>query len=1671
MSIVNSQLTPFPLPEDTSAKRFVAELVESGVEPVEAEQAVKLAGAQSQWHYTHLNHLKKAMQESLERIHSEMRDSRVTRQIIEQSLVDVLRAKNIQLPSSLRQQWIAQLMRYANCPDDRQERSLHKAIGDGIILGKHSQTGEDIIFPYSQRPGSVYILGGTQTGKSSILIQIALGDIQRGHSVFFFDPHWSAIEAVLAAMPEDRLKDTIILEFGRDFEPGEPRVHFGLNLLVRTQGSIDLDKSRLMDVFKRLWGHEAGEEASWGPRLENILRNCSLVFLHNPGLTLAEFVEFLRNDLFRERLVANIPDVGEGHFIREFWLKDFAQQYKAEREKWISPVMTRLYSLLTSKEIMYMLAQSDTTLRFREWMDSGKIVLCHISRDTIGDDTRFIGTMIVAELVKAIRSRNPGESYRLCSILIDEFQNFASSEFTHALPETLKFGADFILSTQFYRQLEDEERGAVDQLPHQITLRCSYKDALDRAYLYAQPGMPLYQEQRKLMISPTPVDTIVQHQPHADNFVNEFFKPWREMVKTAKGSIREGEIPGDTSTSVSARGRTVRSYTYTRPTRSWSNRAEVLIAETSLDIMNDFLYHVMVKGNPFCIVPHSLFQTWCYGLNSGQIGDYGIWLTQTIIDHQVRQPTDAQVRAYTALWEAPDEASLSIALRVYEQEARQYFHEELGTAVTDFVNAVRTIAGETYSSPRYILRLLETSRTDCRVDGFIENTWDALSVDAIETTYTCQTIPLLPITPTTQSFPRPLYQWECEGASLKPFLDEAVAFLIPFVLERKIQLEIDRQTRSYQYKIGDVKRDIEKYEYLLAQVDLGYNVWIRGDGIISGIIGYLGDIKRYNERIEGCRSTIAQYQRELSTVASKVEKGRQNWRDMLTNIANTMSRAMQQETWYVYFQDPSYPFSSPEPAIACSPVEVRQAIIDKIITSFSKTLIRNGISSLPYPHEFFISEEDEQHIRRMLEQILQKATLPGHAQYWVVQEKKTDTDWQSSLTLPTGKESTNDTRYTFAFQLQVTPAWLEAVQAKIDLIVTEQKDVFDQSVKYVRQLLAILAREPLKEQSKVFELVETGRVPQSEMVARMVRELVRLPKHTAYASIGTDESDVDDKPRMTTIPFPEGVDKDELKKRLALVRAQTASLATTEEEIVKQLQDRWQQLGMLSAQKDTRKEEETAPTPQEKKAHTKGGSPQPQEITSTPQQTKEKTQTHYTTHRVCAASSALPSQHHPVVFTDEKTTGDTYLTLLYYLSHLTLQQAVRLTGKQSSISNERAKLSKLVKDGLVVSEPMKESVSSGKAPLVYSLTAKGYKHLEAEKGLPPLKRGDYSLHSYQVNELLSTAILAAKHNETVTLVGFEHEKMFRMKPISLPGGKGLEPDGLLMYRIGQDVAPIAFEVDLGIETREQLLDKVQKYLQALQGPYKERFGVDALTIAFVIPNGSENDVARLKGIIEAALETHKEAASLFLVGAYDPVNIAPGDLLSVPFFSQPFDEDEDKHALIEQQTPTPPGTSQDAATTTNEERFGADSVPDVPQLQVTPAPPVPALDKNLKKLIGQFLRHEKRLLYEIAGHYDGTAIDDDDLEKPIQERIEEIKTDPQALKAFIRKNMGGCNKFPNPKDGKDACYLARSTFAVRAAQRVLGEPLLPWPPLMQQLFALVTHPDLQRVLQEDRGLS
>ncbi len=1277
---------------------------------------------------------------SIQEMMGRFQEKQEPRKIAEDVLVTLLKKEKI-TPSegfftAWRQKLIDLLVKEPLDFDQVKRRKGSVSSASGIVLGVNAETGKNLSISEDELRNHGYLLGATGTGKSTSLVGISSQLIKDGVGLAFFDPspHGTGMYELLGCIPESRVHDVFVFDPASTTASGS----MGINLLEKTAEPMSVAIERAMNIFDRLYGYRSDNPA-YGERMKNLMRQSFFTLMHN-DCTLAELPTLLLNAAVRKRLLANVPNTMQDHYVRSFWEEEYNELVDFKQEEWAAPVLNKVTQLLTDEFVLPIVSQKKTTFDVLNLMQEKKIFLVHLPKNKLGEGARFLGIILVSELVRAAFNR-PASSMPLFGLVIDEFQEFASSEFLDLLPTIRKQNVFVLLANQVYTQLKQEMQGVVNQVATQWTFRVTPADSEKRAPLHAKKPTVEYKEQEKKLPVSNPFDWLTSGHTHTNPVVNRYADGTLREIHTALSSEYSKEL-----------------------------RAE----------FNSFLYRAMTSSDPLAVLCEKASLSLLLRLNDKYpFGTY--YFGQTVVSLP-----EVKIKNYT----------VSNHLL--------------------FLNIPHLVR---YSSARYIF----------------------------------------------EDINMPVLVAERKGNTLDEHMATALTAMIQAVDENQF-----KQASAYFASLAEEK-------------------------LRKRITAYLEEYKQRYEKIS-------------------------------------------YTAW---------------------------------------TLIKDYT-----PNPTFLSPEEEA-------------------------EK-----WNKEL-----------------------ERWM-----------TEERTSFETFIKEFRDFVLALAKEPITSSSGMYEMVEVGRRTVADMVNDMAQELIQLPNHVAYVKRGTSgEKSV----KIQTVPLEPGCSLEELEQRKRTITENTLPYTTKRAEVEQELQQR-------HTAYTTGKKPQVQPQPQQR------------ETTQEPQPAKEETQSHHAIRRVCPASDTLPSEQHPVVCTDEKTTGDTYLTLLYYFSHLTLQQAVRLTGKQTSISNERAKLTKLVKDGLVVSETMKENVSSGRAPLAYSVTAKGYKYLETEKGLPPLKKGDYSLHSYQVNETLIPAILATKTHESIRLVGFEHEKMFRMKPLQLPNGKGVEPDSLLIYQVGQNIAPIAWECDLSIETKEQLLDKCQKYLQALQGPYKDRFGVVALTIAFVIPNGSENDVARLVGIIEAALETHKEAASLFLVGAFDPVNIEPGDLLFTPLFSQPFDVG--KHALIEKQAPILPSTSQDATTTTNEERSGTDSLPDVPQQQETPAP-VPARDKNLKRLTEQFLRHEKRLLYEIAGHYDGTPIDDPDLEKPIQERIEEIKTDPDALKAFLRKNKGGCNKFANPKDGKDACYLARSTFAVRAAQRVLGEPLLPWSPLMQQLLAQVTHPDLQRVIQEDRGFS
>lgn len=93
------------------------------------------------------------------------------------------------------------------------------------IVGRDIEADSLIRIGELERCGGLYVLGQPRTGKSNLLISLALADIQNGHGVLFIDPHTDVINDLLVRIPKERYKDIIFLD------PTDKKRSFGINPL------------------------------------------------------------------------------------------------------------------------------------------------------------------------------------------------------------------------------------------------------------------------------------------------------------------------------------------------------------------------------------------------------------------------------------------------------------------------------------------------------------------------------------------------------------------------------------------------------------------------------------------------------------------------------------------------------------------------------------------------------------------------------------------------------------------------------------------------------------------------------------------------------------------------------------------------------------------------------------------------------------------------------------------------------------------------------------------------------------------------------------------------------------------------------------------------------------------------------------------------------------------------------------------------------------------------------------------------------------------------------------------------------------------------------------------------------------------------------------------------
>src|SRR5580698_10617978 len=213
----------------------------------------------------------------------------------------------------------------------------------------------------SERRQHLYVIGQTGTGKSTLLHNAILQDIEAGRGVGIIDPHGDLAQEILDHIPPCRTDDVVY------FDPSAPDA-LSINFFKATGDNWHIVAAGIVSAFKKIWGD------SWGPRLEYILYATVSALLQCENTSLLGVSRMLSDERYRAWVVRQVKDP----MVRSFWVNEFGRYDRKFRQEAVSPVQNKVGQLFLAPMLRNVLGQVGSKVNFRFMMDDRRIFVANL---------------------------------------------------------------------------------------------------------------------------------------------------------------------------------------------------------------------------------------------------------------------------------------------------------------------------------------------------------------------------------------------------------------------------------------------------------------------------------------------------------------------------------------------------------------------------------------------------------------------------------------------------------------------------------------------------------------------------------------------------------------------------------------------------------------------------------------------------------------------------------------------------------------------------------------------------------------------------------------------------------------------------------------------------------------------------------------------------------------------------------------------------------------------------------------------------------------------------------------------------------------------------------------------------------------------------------------------
>jgi hypothetical protein len=264
------------------------------------------------------------------------------------------------------------------------------------------------------------VVGPAGVGKSVLLANCVLSDIEHGYAGVVVDPKSDLLDEILNRVKPGQAGRIVVLDAGDDSRsvPGIDVLH---------GGDPDARADVLTRTFKAMF-------PDWGIRSETYGRLAIRTLSDVPGATLMDMGRLFADESYRRAAIARLRDP----FLISSW-QNYEALSPAAKVDVVQAPMARVMALLSRPRVRTVLANPEAKLDVARLFAERKFLLVSLAPGVLGEAAQLIGSAVMFAVWSAIEARValPQERRHLINLYVDELATL-----TNGLPNSFELIAE-----------------------------------------------------------------------------------------------------------------------------------------------------------------------------------------------------------------------------------------------------------------------------------------------------------------------------------------------------------------------------------------------------------------------------------------------------------------------------------------------------------------------------------------------------------------------------------------------------------------------------------------------------------------------------------------------------------------------------------------------------------------------------------------------------------------------------------------------------------------------------------------------------------------------------------------------------------------------------------------------------------------------------------------------------------------------------------------------------------------------------------------------------------------------------------------------------------------------------------------------------------------------------